>query len=113
MKITKEDLHELYYEKGLTQDEIGKMYQVTGTAIRYYMRKYGFPRVYNRHKEPIPKDTLVKLYLEEKRGIREVAKILGVSQHKVRTSLKKHGINIRAPWEQFVINRIKKRKESS
>ena len=44
MKLSKDELYHLYWCRGMSTREIGKLYDLSYSTILYYMRKYGIPR---------------------------------------------------------------------
>jgi response regulator of citrate/malate metabolism len=108
MKISKEELTHLKYSRKLTHDEIGHIFSIPKHSVEYMMRKYGIQRKYTTN---IPEDTLIKLYVDEKKSIQEVSQIMNVSRYKIRKSLEQQGIKIRSRWDQVFINDLKRRKE--
>lgn len=53
MLISKEELMNLYIKQGLSQSDIGKLYNVSSKNINYYVRKYNLKGLKGRIKFPI------------------------------------------------------------
>jgi predicted transcriptional regulator len=134
--IPKDLLIKLYVDEQRSARAIGKILDASSAKIRTYLRKYDIPvrtnmeqRTINRFKEKhgnntvinpealtimqIPKDTLIKLYIDEQRGSSEIALILKTSKYIVVNQLKKYGIPIRSRWDQAFVNRLKKNKHQN
>jgi len=65
-KVSKEELEDLYLDKGLTSIEIGEKYDVHYSTVCKWLKKYGIPR-------RDPSDSLVK-WARSEEGRRRIAK---------------------------------------
>jgi len=97
LKIQKEILENFYWKKGLSLEEIGKMFNCQNSNIFYWMRKYKMrtkPVGYNEIK--IPREVLEDMYLKQKLSTLEMEKKLGIDSRLIRKKLKKAGIPMRS-----------------
>ncbi|MEM5855279.1 MAG: sigma-70 region 4 domain-containing protein, partial [Candidatus Aenigmatarchaeota archaeon] len=98
--ISPDELKELYYEKKMSTKSIGMLYNVSGAAVSYIMKKWKMstrtPAQIGvlKMKAP-PYGEIYKMYTEEGKSTEKIAKILNVSPSSVRKWLKKANIPIR------------------
>jgi predicted DNA-binding protein YlxM (UPF0122 family) len=112
--ISKRDLKKLYVDEQKTACEIGKIYNITKTAVLSKLRecgvevrKVGSKVNFSGKNHPryidIPKDTLYELYAKEKLSITEIAKKFNTSHRTVLRRMKEHGIKARTTGEALKI----------
>lgn len=137
MTVSQKKLNNLYWTKGLSQNEIADIYGVAKITIQYWMYKYKIPRrpkgfttkrmrekislsQKGKHNSPrtefkpkidLPKNQLEKLYLEENLSMRQIGRQYGVSRKSIKGYLKKFDIPIRSTREEYEEQRIKNLKE--
>ena len=92
--ISKEELLDLYHNKGNTLKEVGEEFGVSPNYIRKIMIEYGIPR-----RDPgedlrfdIDKDILEKLYNEERKSVREIGEMYDVSRQTISNRLADYDI---------------------
>ncbi|MCJ7634145.1 hypothetical protein MUP77_17375 [Candidatus Bathyarchaeota archaeon] len=109
LQIPKEKLQELYWEKQMTLEDIGKLYGYDLQAVQALMKHLGVPRrsfnvaALNKKKKPprwstIPKEDLCRMYVEEKLTVAQIAKQYGYakgSKTLFSRLLKRYGIPLR------------------
>ena len=93
--ISKEELEEMYLDKGMTQKEIANKFNVTRPTIIYWMKKYGIKSKFDCINEKLNKITLEKMYLEKGMPQDEIAKKLNVSPSAVWRRIKEYKIPTR------------------
>jgi len=101
LKLTKDLLENLYWNKSLSLKQIGERLGCQGTNVLYWLKKFNIKRrpAY-RKKVDIPKKTLEDLYLKKKMSSREIAEKLGnVNARTIRKKLNKFGIPTRSVSE--------------
>jgi len=95
--ITKDELEKLYLEDKLSIRKIAKIYDVRYTSIWLQLKKFNIPR--RRCGVPetviIPKEKLVELYINKKMSATQIAKQLGVCHSTILEKLRKYGIEVR------------------
>jgi predicted DNA-binding protein YlxM (UPF0122 family) len=75
MKIIIERLKELYWDRGLSQRKIAKLFGVSQKTIHNWMKRFNIPRrQFNR--PDITKELLEDLYLNKKLSMPQIAKKL-------------------------------------
>ena len=104
MLISKETLHRLYYEEGLTQAAIARKLGCHRRTVREHMKAYhmrtrtagDYTRV------DLPREELRRLYLQCRLSLQEVASQFGCSVATVQKYLKRYGIVTRPPgWNSI------------
>lgn len=93
MRISKEELYDLYWNQELTLLEIAKRVGCGRETIRHYMVKYGIPR--RSPQGPISKETLQRLYFKEKMSLAQIAEKLGTSITRVFNWMEHYGLKRR------------------
>jgi len=84
--LDKQILHDLYFIKHLTSEEIGVKYNVTGNTILSLLREYGFK---------IPsRSELLSIYYEEKDGYEKVRLSQSTLDNRIKSSCRQRGIVI-------------------
>jgi transposase len=99
-KAIKEELIDLYIIQGLTTTEIGKMFNVSYTAINNWLREYGIPiktnsevQLKGRYKPT--KEELEDLSVKKKLTTKELSIMFNVSTSTIRRWLKEYLIQLR------------------
>ena len=91
-------LIDLYENQKLTATEIAKKYGYTYERILQVLRPHKVVRQKGKFRyEPIPKDVLIKLHIDEDLNISQIQKRLGVTAGRVIRSLGIAGIEKRRP----------------
>ncbi len=109
LKFTKEKLKELYIDKKLSLNQIGKKFGCNGSNIHYWLCKFDIKRrpAY-RKKIHIPKTVLEDLYWNKRLSSREIAKKFGIKFGRtVRKKLENYGIK-RKTVSQALTKKFKK-----
>ena len=81
--------------KGLSVAEVARRFEVAPDAVLRNLDRYALARR-DRH-APLDRETIRRLYVTERLGVRAVAERLGVSADKVRADLARYRIPIRPP----------------
>lgn len=94
-------LIDLYERERLSAERIAAMFGYSQERILQLLRPHvkirqGRPKRTN----PIPKDVLVKLFIEEDLNIRQIERRLGVSRDRIEWSMKEAGIEPRAKYRR-------------
>jgi len=98
MEIDTERLRELYWDRGLSQREIAKLFGVSQKTIHNWMKRFNIPRrQFNR--PDITKEVLEDLYLNKKLSMPQIAKKLNSTYDTIRKKMKKFGIKVRSMSE--------------
>jgi len=112
--IPKDELCDLYYNKQMTQSEIGELYVIVQQDVSYLMKKYGIksrsrseanlgrPQQCSSSK-PSKKD-LEEMYRGNNMHPQEIGELYGVSKYIVRRWLVDDGIEIRTMTEAQLVN---------
>jgi biotin operon repressor len=99
---TPDELKDLYVTQGLSVDVIASMLKCKVKTIRFYLNEYGITN-YSRGGQVvwnINKETLRKLYHDDKLGLPEIAKTLGCSETTAFNKLKEYGLQIGAEEQE-------------
>lgn len=98
-RTTPEELRSMYVDRKMSPLEIADELKRNEKTIRQYLIKYGITRNQQggqeRLAEVLTEDVLRKVYIEEGKTLRDVAKILGCSQTTVFRKLEEFGLNVR------------------
>ena len=97
-KPTKDELYDLYWNKGLSTVEIGKIFGFNNNTIRRWMIEYGIPRrslSESKFKLKLSKEELEDLYINKKLSTVEIARMYNVDMERVRNKLIYYGIKRR------------------
>jgi len=90
------------YNKGLSTIKIGKILGVCPITITKRLRKIGIK--IREKKLSLDKRKIIDLYIDKKKSIKEIAKILKVSEGPINRILKESKIKIRKTSEDKIIN---------
>ena len=97
LMLTSDELRKLYWDKKMTTEGIGKLFGVTGAAVRYQMRKYNISTrtlheaALLRSSIKVPsRDELHRLYWIEWKSTIQIGEQLGVSKDTVRKWLNEY-----------------------
>lgn len=96
----RDNLRELYIEKGLTQAEIGDKFSVTSSAIGYWVDKFDLnkePEEYLQQDIPISEATLRDLYWDQKLSQSQISDEIGYQQTTIGGWLREYNIETRGP----------------
>ena len=79
--LTKEELYDLYWNKGLTTREIAEKFNANKTTLHSWLKKYDIPRksIGKPRKVNISKEELYDLYYKKDMTIRQIANKINVS----------------------------------
>lgn len=96
-ELTKEDWITLYHENGMTLTSLAKHYKVNPTTIMNRLKKEGIKRRSEGKKieVTIPKEELVKLYVDNKMTLAKIGKEYSCTDKTVKKNLALHGISLR------------------
>lgn len=104
----KAQLETLYWEELKTLPEIAEMFGVTYPAIRRWFKVLGIPRRSNSQAQRLSNNTtgitpktLRRLYIDERKPQREIAKIFGISQTAISHAMRLYGIPTRNRNDRF------------
>ena len=99
MCISKETLHRLYYEEGLTQAAIAHKLGCHPRTVRERMKVYQMQArtAGDYTRANLPREELRRLYLQRKLSLQEVANRFDCSVAAVQNCLKRYGIPTRPP----------------
>lgn len=94
-------LEKLYSQKGLTQNEIAKLYGFAQSSIYNWMKLYNIPaRKHKQIKTPLIEKTILEnFYLKEKMNLTKLGLKFGVHATTIRKWLKKYDMPLRSPSE--------------
>jgi len=99
IEIPRDVLQHLYYDKGLTQEQIAQRFGCDTKTISNRMREYGMPTRtagdYTRLE--IPRDELERLYNQDRLSLEEMANRFNCSVAAIQNCLARHGIPTRPP----------------
>jgi len=97
MKISKEELDDLYINQKMSSREIAKKLEISHRTVLDRMEKFGIKRRTRNEvkKLSIDKKMLEDLYVNQRLSLREVAKKLGVSTRTILRRMKEFDIEIR------------------
>ncbi len=109
-KPSRDELYELYTKKGESIVEIAKRYHRERGTIYVWLREYNIPRKIVSVKRPRAlgrpsKELLYKEYIEEKKGISEMAKAHSAGRNTIRRWLIKNEIPLRTASEELLKNK--------
>ncbi|MBX3266435.1 MAG: hypothetical protein KF831_06980 [Acidobacteria bacterium] len=91
--ISTEELVRLYLDKGLSCREIAAHLGVSGQAVHYQLKKAGIElRSVGGVAKKLDVNKLRRLYLTEKRPLRQIAAELGITTNTIYDHLERHGI---------------------
>lgn len=101
MYLTKEQLEELYIHQRLTTTSISNKVGLSQGIIYDWLKRYGIKvrTVNEASSKKIPKDELIKMYINNKFSTVKIANILNVSQCAVHRWIKEYNIPIRSMSE--------------
>lgn len=94
----KHRLYELYHGEGLSCEEIGERWDCHGSTVRKWMNRYGVPRRTPKKERDNgwrDKDTLYRMYWEERKTTTEIADELDTNPGTISKWLKRNGIPTR------------------
>lgn len=90
--LSRAELERAIQIEGMTVPEFARRAGVTKASVYRRMREWGIPRPRGWRVPPIQPDLLHRLYIEDNFTREEVADFLGTSVHRVRKSIRTHGI---------------------
>ena len=95
--ISKEDLVRMYQKEGLTTSEIGRKLGCHPALVWRRLKKYGIPRRNSGtiSRTRITKETLRRMYVDDRKSIARIAREMGCSDAAVRNRLEEYGFEIR------------------
>lgn len=101
----KKDLHRLYWEEGMSLEEIGEYYGVHDSVVYNHMKKLGVETRKNTPQLHLTKDELYNLYWSEELSLSEIGEKYGFKGVTILKYLKKYGIPTRNPIPPTDISR--------
>jgi len=109
--ISREKLHELYWNQKKSAPEIATIYGYGSTAVYRLMNKYNIQRRSlsdSQKKIDIPRDLLEDLYLNKSLSTVKIGEMLGCNPQTVRDYMEKYGIPCRTKSENSTKVKISK-----
>ena len=96
LELTADQLKELYVDKKLSQETLGKMFGVSQVTIGNYLRRYhlDIAPACGRTKYFIPKEEIDDLYNVKRLSIKEIAKHYGCSTTAIRNLLTRYDMRL-------------------
>ncbi len=95
------EMRRLYFEESLTLQEIAAIFGVTREAVRALFVRHGIEILNKRRGRKIhrtlDRETLIQLYVVEKKPIAEIFRELHTTKEVLKRELKRHEIEIRLP----------------
>lgn len=98
IKLPKDEIFDLYYNKKIPGTEIAKKYNTTGNAVYAFIRRHG-GHIRPKHgtfKHDLNKDEIFDLYYNKKISTPKIAKMFNVSSDVILSFIKRHGGKIRS-----------------
>lgn len=96
---SKEELYELYVKQRNSIQTIADIYNVPTSRIKKAMKEFEIPirshSEANRRPAKIKKDALYDLYVNQKKSMKEISGIFGVSKTLIQYYMKNYGIESR------------------
>lgn len=110
----KQMLNDYYINQKLSIRQIAKKFNVRYSTIQGWLVKLNIPRREAKAPESIiiPKEELIRLYVEEKKSACEIAKIYGTSHSTILEKLRKYGIEIRPNKKLVNVENLKEMLEN-
>lgn len=102
IRISKEDLYDLYWNKKLSLVEIGEIFSCSHIPILNYMKAYNISRRSSSEmntKVHIPEEELYDLYWEQDLNLNEIGKIYKCDPTTIHNILVRYGIKIKTYHE--------------
>lgn len=102
------DIKEMYFSKLMTCSEIGEVYGVTASVMKYFFRKHQIKlrsKKLSKHRMKLDSfgvDKIKIMYVDQGKKCTEIAKLIGVNPDRVSEFLKKNKIKV------FMTNTIQK-----
>jgi len=93
--LSKEELEYLYWDRNMSQKEIGDLFSRVESVVRYWMNKFDIKTRKQTSKFSISKKKLKELYLNKKMTTIEIANQLNCSNSTIANYLKKYNIKSR------------------
>lgn len=116
VKVTKEEVEDLYVGKRMTMKEIANIYGVKTSCVGNWIKKFGIISRQGRDAQSpinLAKDELFRLYSVEMKSIDNIAKEVGSSETSIRKMLNFYEIEIRArTWKCAGHNKGRKLSEN-
>lgn len=95
----KETLEDLYINKGMTQQQIGDMYNCDRKNVSYYLKKFGIKKdkqeVYKDHYKDKPTAEQILKYIDEGYTMGEIANNYNLGRSAITKVMKDAGYNMR------------------
>ena len=109
--ITEKELHDMYWNEGMTQREIGKVCGVSNVTVSRWIKEYGIKtRTGSESKMMgvlIPsKSELMEMYLDQNMSMNEIAISVGVSLFSISTWMTQYKIKARTTSKSLLINTL-------
>ncbi|HHP5633491.1 hypothetical protein ACS2JV_26575 [Bacillus cereus group sp. BceL102] len=107
-RVTKEELHNLYWKEGKNLEEIGGIYGVHQQTVSKLMDRWGIPKrkTSESHaplRKKVSKEILEDLYVKQRKSANEISKIVGASNRGIDCLLDYYGIPKRSHQESCQI----------
>lgn len=104
LELSKEELTDLYVSQKKSRAAIAQMFDVSVGTIGTLLKNHDIQRrgagAQPIHDQVVTEPVLKRLYLDENRSTRQIAKILGVGSSTVEWYMKKYGIPGRKNWKR-------------
>jgi len=106
MAFTRNELVELYNDRGLSTRQIARANGVTRAAVVYHMKKFGIPRREGNQPKSFSYDELYDLYVVKRMSTHQIAKLKGCAHATVIICLRRVGIKLRKRKEALFGRKI-------
>lgn len=110
VRIPKEDLYELYVNKGLSKHDIGEIYHCGATTIDRRLVEYKIPiRSTKNYKVSytLNKEQIIDMFLNKRMTIDKISKYFNIGTHAIREILKNKGIDTGLNFSQKKYDELK------
>lgn len=97
VRIPKEILYELYVNKNLSKEKIGKIYKCGATTVDRRLKEYAIPiRETKNYKVSyrLERNQIIDLYVNKKLSMLKISNMFGIGVNGIRTFLNREGIEI-------------------
>src|SRR5262245_42896648 len=99
-QVSREELSRLYHEHGMTTEEIGKRFGVSGEVVRYRMAQHGIARrgqpwSSQEIRAQLTCDELKRLYVVDGLSLAKIGQRFGVGETTIHDRLRKCGVERR------------------
>src|ERR1044072_5040442 len=86
----KEEIVKKHFDKKISQTDLAKEYGISRRSIHLYCKVKGVSPLKKMYK--LNDKKIIKMYVEEKKSVFQIAKILGVATRPITKRLREHGV---------------------